>query len=165
MGAGRPAKPLEQKKLQGTDRKDRIPMNPIKPMMLSKVPKCPLVSKVAKEEWKWVCEVLLSEGRLHVPDLIWIRAMAFERDVMEYAQSKMYTKNSEEYLKELVIEQVNQGGQEYQTVNAWRKIYSMAWEKYSKAAIELGLSARIRGSINGGAGTASNPLRNLMQNN
>lgn len=169
MGAGRPAKPLELKKLQGTDRKDRTPVNPIKPMMLGKIPKpFPMIlSKVARKKWMDTCEILLSEGRLHVPDLIWIEMLCLAYDKMVYSFKKIYSPNNEDYFDEIVIDQVNQGGQQYQTISAWEKEYISAKNEYAKAAIELGLSARIRGSINGGAGTASNPLRALMsgQNN
>ena len=169
MAAGRPAKTIEQKKLQGTARKDRMPTNPIKPMMLARVPKpCPMIlTKVAKKKWIDTCEILLSEGRLHVPDLIWIEMFCLAYDKMIYCFHKIYNPKSENYFDEIVIEQVNQGGQEYQSISAWEKEYISAKNEYAKAAIELGLSARIRGSINGGAGTASNPLRALMsgQNN
>jgi phage terminase small subunit len=169
MPAGRPSKPLELKKLQGTDRKDRTPINPIKPMMLGKVPKAfPMIlSKVAKKKWIDTCEILLSEGRLHVPDLYWIELLSLAYDKMVYSFKKIYNPTKDDYFDEIVIDQVNQGGQEYQSINAWEKEYISAKNEYAKAAIELGLSPRIRGSINGGAGSASNPLRALMggQNN
>jgi phage terminase small subunit len=169
MPAGRPVKPIEQKKLQGTARKDRMPINPIKPMMLDKVPRPAemILSKVAKRKWNELCQILLSEGRLHVPDLIWIEMMCLAYDKMNYSFQKIYDSKKDNYFDEIVIEQVNQGGQNYQSISAWEKEYISAKNEYAKAAIELGLSARIRGSINGGAGTATNPLRALMsgQNN
>jgi len=169
MIVGRPAKTIEQKKLQGTARKDRMPINPIKPMMLGKVPKPAgmILSKIARKKWNETCEILLSEGRLHVPDLIWIEMLCVAYDKMNYCFQKIYNPKSEDYFDEIVIDQVNQGGQEYQSISAWEKEYISAKNEYAKAAIELGLSARIRGTINGGAGTATNPLRALMsgQNN
>lgn len=159
--AGRPAKPTELKILQGTARADRIPKNPIKSQKLTKRPsKIPdtVIEEIGKKKYKEICDILLFEGRLYIPDLELIERYAGAYEL--YHKAKLKLKGDGCAFDDMVTTQVNQGGSEYETITQWKKIYDQEEKKLSVLANDLGITPKSRATT--GNVTTGNPLRNLM---
>ncbi|GAB3511645.1 P27 family phage terminase small subunit [Emticicia fontis] len=159
--AGRPAKPSELKVLQGTARADRMPKNPIKSQRLLKRPnKIPdtVITEVGKKKFKEICDILLFEGRLFIPDLELIERYAGAYEM--YHKAKFKLEGNDYPFENMVIEQTNQAGSSYETLTQWKKVYDQEEKKLSVLANDLGLTPKSRATT--GNGNSGNPLRSLM---
>lgn len=137
---------IEEKEKKGTLRSDRVPKELIKPHKLDRIPPAPkrFSDKESKRLWKKYCEFLLQENRLNNTDLPIVELLVDEWGIYYAATNKIEDLKASD---DLVIQQVNQGGQAYETVSSWIKIRTTCVEKIQKLSSEMGMSPASRNKV------------------
>jgi P27 family predicted phage terminase small subunit len=138
---GPPKKPSQNKKLEGTFRKDRVAKNEMQPAASPTMPRPPQhFNATAKKIWYEVTEELSRLKMLINVDLPLLGVYCFNAALVEEAQ-----KNLEEhgYLSTIT----NKGGHSYEIPSPWVKIHNDAIEKVIKSSSLFGFNPSARTKI------------------
>ncbi len=142
MPAGRPKKPTQLKKLEGTAREDRLLKNEMMPSKICHVPSAPTwMSKDAKKEWKATCADMIELDMLYRVDLGLLAAYCVE--MSNYINAvKELQKPGEGF----VIDIVRSDGSKYPMLNYWNTVKNQSLKNALSIATQFGFtpSARTR---------------------
>ena len=141
MQAGRPPKPTALKRLQGTDRADRVLEDEMMPSLLEAVPSAPgFLSPDAKKEWRSVCRELLALDMLHGVDLALLAAYCNEM--------AGYIEAEGEVLRQGAVTSLERpDGSEYLMQNPWVNIRNSRLKNAQSLANQFGFTPAARTRI------------------
>lgn len=141
MSAGRPSIPTAIKKLQGTDRADRVLVNEMMPAKLEYAPSAPeWMSDDAKEEWNSACDQLLDLDMLHRVDLGMLAAYC--QEMANFIQATVQLKR-EGHINSIVRED----GTVYQQPSPWVSIKNSYLKNAQSIARDFGFTPAARTKI------------------
>ncbi|MET7253455.1 phage terminase small subunit P27 family [Dyadobacter fermentans] len=154
--AGRPAKPTNQKIIDGTFRVDRAVENEMMPSTLESAPTAPKeLSKAAKLEWDSVCQELLRLKMLHRVDLGLLAAYCIEMSTYLEETKKIKREGS------VITIQGKMG--EYKMPNPRVAIKNASLKNAQALANQFGFTPSARARINVPAGETESALQKLLK--
>jgi P27 family predicted phage terminase small subunit len=157
MPAGRPPKPTELKKLEGTYRADRAVVNEMMPSRLVAPPSAPeYLTEGAKLEWESVCDELLSLNMLHRVDLALLSAYCQEFDRYVEASGYLLREGS-------VICLERPDGSVYSMPSPWVAIKNGALKNAMSIASQFGFTPSARTKIKGEGGKEKDPFEEFLR--
>lgn len=140
MAGGRPPKPRELKKMQGTLRPDRELPDAMEPEKLVGVPVPPAdLDEVGQTTWMATATQLHSLGVLSGLDLAMLKEYCYQISIMERA--KIFLKDG------LTIMMENKGGGKYEVKSPYIAIYNEALTHANRLAQQYGLTPSSRQKI------------------
>lgn len=154
--AGRPARPTNQKIIDGTFRADRAVAHEMMPEKLEASPPAPRdLSKAAKLEWDSVCAELLRLKMLHRVDLGLLAAYCIEM--------ASYLEETKKIKKEGSVLTIQSKTGEYKMPNPRIAIKNAALKNAQALANQFGFTPSARARINVPAGESESALEKLLR--
>lgn len=156
MPGGRPPKPTTLKLIDGTLRTDRVVENEMMPSSLDYAPSAPKdLSKLAKKEWKSVCQELINLGMLHRVDLGLLASYCHEMDTYWEAVRRIK--------EEGAVMTIETKYDSYQMQSPWVAIKNTALKNAQGLANQFGFTPSARSKINSMPKEEDNPLSQLLK--
>mgnify|MGYP001190139171 CR=1 FL=1 len=141
MGKGRPNKPTELKKLEGTYRKDRAPKNEMQPGKLDIVPEAPdYFDDIASSTWHQKATELCNMGILSTIDLDMLAKYCEAISIATNAAIKLKT-------EPLILKTKNKSGAVYHQKNPLITIWKDAVAEANRIAGQFGFTPSARAKI------------------